>query len=320
MCEQCHLFGAARLPLRPGYQAGANLGDYLAIYAYEAPDSSRPSVTGHPEEMKQSACWRLSNGRLWCGSCHQVHAEVSTAEVAPGYDARCLVCHSRQSCNRVRATVEKMNREDDCISCHMPKRQVVESAHVAFTDHRILRRPRPGPAAARAPDKLKLIVPAELDDPVAATRNLGFAYAQLAGSTGRAEFNRRAAALLRPLAGTHAEDAPFWEIIGAAHLELDEPEPAAEAFRKALEKDPRSAAAHYSLGFLLQRAGRAVEAVAAYRAALESDPDKAEALGNLAAAYFALGRRTEALAALDAALTLEPGNLKWRAMRAGAAR
>jgi hypothetical protein len=316
VCEQCHLFGAARVPLRAGYEAGGKLGDHLAIYAYDAPKSDSPSVTSHPEEMKQSACWQESNGKLWCGSCHQIHSNVPAIERSSFYRARCFSCHSTEACKRPRQAIGIAHAENDCVACHMPKRQVVESAHVTFTDHRIVRKPQTNRPAPVATDKLKLVVPAELDNPIAATRNLGFAYAQLASSTGRMEFNARAAGLLRPLAGTEAEDAEFWEILGAAHLELGELEKSEEAFRKALEKDSRSAVAHYSLGYLLQRRGNPGEAADAYRSALELDPEKAEALSNLAAAYFELGKDREAMIALDTALRLEPGNLQWRAMKA----
>ena len=312
ICEQCHLFGAARVSIQPGYEAGRRLGDYLAVYAYDAPDAARPNVTAHPEEMKASACWAKSNGRLWCGSCHTVHSSVPAGERTSFYRTRCLACHATDACKQTRGAALQKN---NCIACHMPKRQVVESAHVTFTDHRILRGPDPIPAAKRNTDKLRPIIPA-LDDPIVATRNLGFAYAQLASSTGRAEFNAKATSLLRPLAGTEAEDAEFWEVLGAAHLELGEMEKAEEAFRKALEKNPQAAGAHYSLGYLLQRQSKTAVAVEAYQKALKSDPDKAEALGNLAAAYFQLGKQQEGMTALDAALRLEPGNLHWRAMKA----
>jgi tetratricopeptide (TPR) repeat protein len=307
VCEQCHLFGAARVA-QPGrsaadYRPGEQLGAVLAIFAHDAAGAGEPSVTGHPQEMKQSVCWQKSPGKLWCGSCHEVHTKAPV-----DYRAKCLACHQQAH-----------HRENDCIACHMPKRPVTESAHVAFTDHRILREPQ----AARQPEptrtKLKLILPADLDDPVVATRNLGFAYAELASSTGREEFHRKVLETLQPLVGTSVVDATFWLNLGEAHLALGEVAESEAAFQKAVELDSGSAGAHYGLGYTFQLLGQLPKAIQAYRRALQADPDKAEAWGNLAAAYSKRGDRDLAVKAWDAAIRLEPGNLRWRAAKSVAA-
>ncbi len=308
VCEQCHLFGAARVT-QPGrspadYRPGEQLGAVLAIYAYDTAGTSEPTVTGHPQEMKQSVCCQKSPGKLWCGSCHEVHTKAPVA-----YRAKCLACHQQAH-----------HREGDCIACHMPKRPVTESAHVAFTDHRILRRPTTDRKTEPAGAKLRLILPAELDDPVVATRNLGFAYAELASSTGREEFHRKVVETLQPLVGTSVANAAFWQTLGEAHLAAGEIAPSEAAFQKAAELDSGSAGAHYGLGYVLQLQGKLPEAIQAYRRALETDRDKAEALGNLAAAYSKLGNRDQAVKAWEAAIHLEPGNLRWRAAAESAAR
>jgi tetratricopeptide (TPR) repeat protein len=197
----------------------------------------------------------------------------------------------------------------------MPKRPVVESAHVTFTDHRILRRPAPDSQARSEELKLRAILPTELDDPVVATRNLGFAYAALASSTGRKELHRKVVDILRPLEGTKVAGAAFWQTLAEAHLSLDEGARAEEAFRMATGLDPGAASAQYGLGYVFQLRGSLPEAIQAYLRALEADPFKAEALGNLAAAYSDMGQREKAVETLKAALMLEPGNLRWRAIQ-----
>jgi len=308
VCEQCHLFGAARVA-QPGrspadYRPGQPLGAVLAIYAYDTTGAGEPTVTGHPQEMKQSDCWQKSSGKLWCGSCHEVHAKAPV-----DYRARCLGCHQQAH-----------QRERDCIACHMPKRPVTESAHVTFTDHRILRLPQEDRQPQPATAKLKLILPAEQDDPVVATRNLGFAYAELASSTGREEFHRKVVETLQPLVGTSVAGAAFWLNLAEAHLAGGEIAQSEEAFRKAAELDAGSASAHYSLGYAFQLRGKLPEAIQAYRRALEADPYKAEALGNLAAAYSKMGEHGQAVKAWEAAIQLEPGNLRWRAAAESAAK
>ncbi len=324
VCEQCHLYGAARVaqPAKSpaDYRPGESLGAILAIYVYEASATSEPTVTGHPLEMKESICRKKSQARLWCGSCHKVHTRPPATKSAALYRAKCLNCHARDACSRRPDPASAAHRENNCIACHMPKRPVVESAHVTFTDHRILRRPKADSKPQLDGSKLKLILPADLDDPVVATRNLGFAYAEVASSTGREEFHRKVVGTLRPLVGTSIADAAFWQTLGEAHLASGEVAQAEEAFRKVAGLDADSASAHYGLGYLFQRRGDLPEAIEAYRRALDADPYKAEALGNLAAAYSSIGQREEAMKALEAALKLEPGNLKWRAAAESMAR
>lgn len=317
VCEQCHLSGAARVS-QPGrspskYRPGERLGLVLAIFGYDAAASSEATVTGHPQEMKQSICRQRSDGKLWCGSCHEVHTKVRVAERPAVYRAKCLNCHAVNACSRSPDRASAAHRENNCVACHMPKRPVVESAHVTFTDHRILRRPKSDLTGSRPETaKLRLILPAELDDPVVASRNLGFAYAELASSTGRKEFHRKVLETLQPLVGTSVAGAAFWQNLGEAHLSLGDVGQAEEALRKAADLDPDSASAHYGLGYLFQLQDKLPEAIQAYRRALDADPYKAEALGNLAAAYFKLGQRDKAVNALEMALKLEPGNSSWR--------
>ncbi|HUS05602.1 MAG TPA: tetratricopeptide repeat protein [Bryobacteraceae bacterium] len=318
ICEQCHLFGAARVS-QPGkspagYRPGKPLGDVLAIYVYDAAIAGDASVTSHPLEMKQSKCRQKSAGKLWCGSCHEVHRTLPAAGSAAFYRNRCLNCHPKEACNRRAEPASTAHRDNDCVACHMPKRPVVESAHVTFTDHRIMRSPT-SPAAnqERSIAKLRLILPAQQDDPVTATRNLGFAYAEIASSTGENIFFRKAVELLQPLRGTSIADAMFWQTVGEAELALGEAIQAQEAFQTAAGLDPGAASAHYGSGYLFQLQGRRAEAIQAYERALRADPYKAEAWSNLAAAYLEAGMKAKALEALETALKLEPGNLGWRA-------
>jgi tetratricopeptide (TPR) repeat protein len=313
VCEQCHLFGAARVS-QPGksagdYRPGQRLNAFVAVYGWDATAITQPSVTGHALEMKQSVCWQKSQKRLWCGSCHEIHGRSSLASVR----TKCLSCHATTACGKRADHLNAAHRENDCVACHMPKRPVIESAHVTFTDHRIQRRPSLRMDQQLGGVKLRSILGGELDDPVLASRNLGFAYAEVAGSTGNQEFFAKAVELLRPLIGTSIMDAPFWQTLGEAHLAIGEIADAEKAFRSAVGLDPGSSSAHYSLGYLLQRRNDLPAAIEAYRRAVAADPFKAEAFGNLAAAYFKLGNHEQAVAALKSALALEPGNLTWRA-------
>lgn len=148
-------------------------------------------------------------------------------------------------------------------------------------------------------------------------RDLGFAYLQAAGAGGRTELLRAGVAVLEPLEHTAAAGPRYWEKLGEAYLELQEPAKAETALRNAARLDPASAAAQYGLGFLFQARRAVAEAAEAFRRATELDPQMASAFANLAAAHLAAGQRAEAAAALERALELNPGELRWRKGLAG---
>ncbi len=70
--------------------------------------------------------------------------------------------------------------------------------------------------------------------------------------------------------------------LGVVQERLGLPEDAAASYRKALELDPKSSAAHTNLGASLMRSGQPAEAEKHFRAALEADPKSAAAQQGLA--------------------------------------
>ncbi len=76
ICEQCHLFGVARVP-NPGKQLsdfvpGERAEDVFTTY-HDANPTGAFKVISHVEQLALSACARNSNGHLWCGTCHDPH-------------------------------------------------------------------------------------------------------------------------------------------------------------------------------------------------------------------------------------------------------
>jgi tetratricopeptide (TPR) repeat protein len=83
---------------------------------------------------------------------------------------------------------------------------------------------------------------------------------------------------------------------------------------EAIKLDPKLAAAHNELGFLLARAGDASAAVEHFRLAVQSAPAWTDAWVNLAAELAVLSRFSEARDAVSRALTLDPDNADARAL------
>jgi tetratricopeptide (TPR) repeat protein len=126
---------------------------------------------------------------------------------------------------------------------------------------------------------------------------LNFDVAELA--TEVAPLARRAAD-----AAAEAEDeltAEDWYAL-ACDLETCDENRARDAYRRALELDPRHFDARLNLGRLLHEAGETAAAEAHYRLALLSRPGDATAAFNLGVALEDLGRMADALSAYERAI------------------
>ena len=79
-----------------------------------------------PLTLAASACYRESQGRLSCLTCHSPHALIDRNPA--DYDVRCQACHPGvKHVHPVAGT--------PCVGCHMPA--VRPQPHLAFANHRI---------------------------------------------------------------------------------------------------------------------------------------------------------------------------------------
>jgi hypothetical protein len=155
-CERCHGPGRAhveaarrgeselKMPLGPrhGWTSDELVRD--CGHCHVLPETSRSGpiipenfslVRFAPIGLMQSRCYQESKGALSCVSCHNPHAKTSTDRRA--YEAVCIGCH-QDSRNQ---TLCSVSPRENCLECHMPKRQIVSNG-VFFTDHWILKRPK----------------------------------------------------------------------------------------------------------------------------------------------------------------------------------
>ncbi len=129
---------------------------------------------------------------------------------------------------------------------------------------------------------------------------LDFSVAELAAKA--APLDRRRAQAARAEEKLTADE---WYALGF-DLEVTSPEEARDAYRRALELDPRHADAHVNLGRLLHETGRVADAAAHYRLALDADRAHATAAFNLGIALEDLGRYSEAVSAYRQAIRADP--------------
>jgi len=155
VCLPCHQTGDARV-LRAGkdyndFRPGSALDGTLSIFIvpFTAQSPPQDDLLEHYLSMRLSKCYRESAGKLSCISCHDPHTQPAATEAPDYFRRRCLACHTEQSCSVALAERQKESPADNCIGCHMPKRDVKVISHSVLTNHRIVRTPQePFPAAA----------------------------------------------------------------------------------------------------------------------------------------------------------------------------
>jgi predicted CXXCH cytochrome family protein len=144
VCNQCHLAGSARI-VRHGlrefdFRPGRDLSEFWTVLhaGAEVAEDGTTKAVNHVQQMQESTCFKSSNGRLGCSSCHDPHSTPAPALAADFYRQRCLTCHDTAACSEEESA--RQTQRDSCIACHMPQRDSKNIAHVAQTDHRVLRK------------------------------------------------------------------------------------------------------------------------------------------------------------------------------------
>ena len=290
VCEQCHLFGAARVP-NPGkklsdFIPGQRLEDTFTIYHNALPPGAPAGsfkVISHVEQLALSACARNSGGRLWCGTCHDPHDKP--VQAVQYYRARCLTCHTANF------PASHPGRDTDCLSCHMPRRNAQDGGHTVFTDHRIQRRPETaqaelstdaGIAAWREP-------PPELQK-----RNLGIAYIDVGMQRHSSAFIIEGYRTLTEVQRQFTNDSDFFKWIGEALLVGKQTSDAKLALERALQLDPNSPVTEAGAASPYIQEGEAERAIAHLERAVTLDPLYLPAASTLIELYQKQGKTAEA--------------------------
>jgi photosynthetic reaction center cytochrome c subunit len=291
VCEQCHLFGVARV-LSPGKQfsdflPGQRLEDTFTVYHNAVPVGAAPGafkVISHVEQLALSTCARHSNGRLWCGTCHDPHDKPR--EPIQFYRSRCLSCHTADF------PASHPAKNTDCISCHMPRRDAKDGGHTAFTDHRIQGHPEAqsdlpadtGIAAWREPS------------PELQKRNLGIAYIDAGVQHRSQSFIIEGYGMLAEVQSQFATDSELFSWIGQALLLGKQSSEAEIAFDRALQLEPRSPVNEGNSASARAQAGDIQGAIVHLERAVALDPLYLPAAGPLIRLYQKQGKEAEAAA------------------------
>src|SRR5581483_791316 len=262
VCAQCHLETTSS-PL-PGsvvryergpfsYKPGEPLGEFILHFDHAAGTGhdDKFEISSSAYRLRQSACYRKSNGALTCTTCHNPHEELGGEEAAAHYNAVCRECHAAPFQRAVAAGPH--TGSTDCVGCHMPKRRTEDVVHVVMTDHYI-QRAKPG----------RNLLAARAEQPVDAN--------PYRGEVVRYDLEPLSRGPEDELYGAIAQVAQQSNLaVGTVRLKA-----ALETFR------PANAEYYLQLGDALSSAGRFDEAVPIYGEALQRDRKSTAALERFA--------------------------------------
>jgi hypothetical protein len=278
VCFQCHLGGDIRV-IRPGrtemeFRPGAYLDDTVAIFS--VPPRAKPEgldAVGQAGQLRLSRCWKESQGRLGCTTCHDPHVERGGPAAVSYYRGRCQTCHARRPCAASLKTRNATAPPDNCVSCHMPRNPLNRIAHIAHTNHRILRRAEealnPEPDSSLATDLLyETGRPGRQLD----LRTRALAYAEAA--RGLPAFTGRALSLLDAAVKADPHDPELSGSLGLLLLKAGGSRAAesVELLQSAADSGSRSAAVRLALCDSLAARGELDRAVRGCRDAIALAP------------------------------------------------
>jgi hypothetical protein len=283
ICMACHQTGDARV-LKPGktYQdirPGRPLDETLSIMLVP-PTRDAPPTADHVEHyysMTLSRCYRASQGHLSCITCHDPHVEPTREDAPKYFAAKCLTCHTNQSCKLPIETRIQKSPPNDCIGCHMPKRDIQVISHSSATNHRIVAKPdEPFPnvtfqqTTASLPDLIHLnpapgkeAVPPEL-------LTLLSAYGELAES--KPEYTSSYLKVLGQLEKTQPDDPLVQSALGRKALMGGNYTDAVSHLRRALQDGQPAATTYSDLADALAHLGQTEEALPLFEKAIDLDP------------------------------------------------
>jgi Tfp pilus assembly protein PilF len=283
ICMGCHQTGDVRV-LKTGktyqdFRPGHPLDDTLSILLVP-PTRESPPTADHVEHyysMTLSKCYRASAGKLRCITCHDPHVEPSREEAPAYFAAKCLTCHTNQSCKVPLETRMQRKPANDCTGCHMPKRDIQVISHSSATNHRIVARPdEPFPdvtfqqTTALLPDLIHLDpVPGQESVPPPLLTLLA-AYGELAES--RPQYIAPYLKVLGQLEQTQPDDPLVQTALGRRDLKKGDFQSAAGHLRRALQSGAPTATTYADLADALAHLGQTEEALPLIEKAIDLEP------------------------------------------------
>jgi tetratricopeptide (TPR) repeat protein len=311
ICMECHFEGAVSVQ-QPGkhvydFRPGDRLSDYIHYFVESDDRVKTAEALSQFEALSLSVCKQKSGERMWCGSCHDPHAEPAAAEKAEYYRGKCLSCHGEAF------AAKHHPKQRDCRECHMKSLPSKDVAHTQATDHRILKYAMPGPIPQLEKRGEPLIAFPASDAPLVTERDYAMAWESFAerGVDGAA---RPAEQHLQKAVQEWPEDAEVlsaWAFVEQQHGKEKE---AITYYERALKAKPLSNTAAANLGVLEAKSGDVRSAVKLWQAAFARVPYQSAIGLDLAIVFCSAGQRDVARKYVERVLEFNPDYGKAKSM------
>lgn len=310
ICMACHQTGDVRV-LKAGktygdIRPGEPLDSVLSILMVPPTPDSPPDAdhVEHYYSMKLSKCYRASGDKLRCISCHDPHVQPGPAEAPAYFRGKCLACHSNQSCKLPLPIRMSRQPANDCVTCHMPKRDIQVISHSTATNHRILARPdEPFPditfhqTTPAMPDLINLDPAPGKEAAPLSELTLMQAYGELAAQ--KPQYVSRYLEVLGRLENSEPDNALVQAAVGRRELKSGNFEAAAAHFERAIALSPPQATTCADLADALTHLDRKNEAVVWLDKSIKLDPFNPFTQRTLVVRLIELKQYARARAALE---------------------
>lgn len=157
VCQRCHLQGNTVLKENKSFydfKPGMKLSDVMTVFLPRYNNSEQDFImASHADRLKMSKCFIASEGTnaskealrpyknsLTCVTCHNPHVSVKATN-RDKFNAACNKCHEKNNetkCSEKESI--RIAKNNNCISCHMPRSGSSDIPHVNITDH-FIRKP-----------------------------------------------------------------------------------------------------------------------------------------------------------------------------------
>ena len=283
ICMACHQTGDARV-LKPGrsyadIRPGRPLDEVLSIFLVP-PTPESPPDSDHVEHyysMILSKCYRASQGRLRCISCHDPHVQPAESDAPAYYNGKCMACHNSKSCRLPVTARVSTTPSDNCIGCHMPKRDIRVISHSSATNHRIVA--TVGEAfpqttfqmtSPATPGLIHLNTTQGHENERPPLLTMLQAYGELAAKN--PQYVERYLDVLSQLEKSSPDNALVQASAGRRDLKTGDLASAADHLKRSLELDPRQATSCADFAEVLARQGETEESISWLDKSIELDP------------------------------------------------